>query len=222
LEADVVNDALALYAAGGVDLDEKLLRCGVCTEDPVSGEVVLDTAKFQEHLVDVYFVFLEDRATKWHPWPQVVCTCLLFALHAECPHCLFARALSLKCRAADVKLDDFPSRQSVHDHFRQVGRRSAAGARAEAKKKARADVRDRLLTEFFPHAAPHSRTPPAVTETGKAGTASLKCLAGHSLTKIRFGIGPKICDICCVEFSAKCWRWTCAPCDYDVCKGCMT
>jgi hypothetical protein len=205
LEEGVVNDARALLYSGKDALQKRLQQCGVCTTDPTSGEVILATTKFQEHLVDVVFVFVGDRARAWHAWPHVQCTCLLFALHSECPHCLFARPLKLKSREADVNLDDYPTNLNVGDHWRRDKNPTAntAAARASAKKKARQETRSRLLSEFFPITSRMLPDPIQATQTS-ARTAKVKCIARHALQKSRFGQGPKVCDLCSDEFSSKC------------------
>ena len=226
LDPVVVRNAFSLLSCGGAELDERLRDIGVCVIDPPSGEVVLDTKQFHNHLVDVAFVFVGNRAKEWHVWPEIICTCLLFALHAECPHCLFAKSLNLQSRQADVNLSDYPTRQSVGDSFRRDRKptENAAAMRAAAKKKARSETRNRLLSEFFPVAVTSTDVGAAVVarpSQKSLTSANIKCAAGHALEKKRFGHGPKVCDLCNIELSAKCWRWTCEQCDYDVCKSCM-
>ena len=215
LNPNVVQQAYAMLNCGGETLRELLLRCEVIAKDGTSGAFVLETARFRDYLVDIHFVFFEAKARDWHTGHVIACTCILFVLHTECSHCLFARCFNLACRPADVNLEDYPTRSSAKENMKtKTVPASKRAAAALAKRKAQQHAKKLNLHHFFPARVAN----PLVQEP--TPVLSLKCGAGHELQKLRYGRGPKVCDLCCVEFSSSRWRWSCPACDYDVCSSC--
>lgn len=47
-----------------------------------------------------------------------------------------------------------------------------------------------------------------------------ECPANHELTRWRNRTTGLRCDDCGIVLEARAWRWSCTPCDYDICEDC--
>ena len=112
-----------------------------------SDGLVLDLVAIQRHFGALHLVFLHGRASVYQPKWTRLCTCLLSALHGQCPHQLFARALPLLAASPDIMLHPYVSQSEESRNIRQVKPTPAA-----ARQHDRRNARQAILTEFFGNA----------------------------------------------------------------------
>ena len=131
-----------LLGLGGADLRSALVDIGVLQRVPGKESTLhLNVASFVECFSSFHFVFLKGEAHRFHTDYDLLRTCTLFAMHADCPCSQFARALPWLCRAPDLILHQHPTRKALAKHLTHGDLRPAG--KAEARK----GLRQLLLQE---------------------------------------------------------------------------
>lgn len=123
---------------------------------------------FHEHFVNVNFVFLGNEARRFHENHSVLCTCLLFAMHSDCPCSVFVRSLPWKCREPDVNLHDFPTRGAVAESF------ARKRERPETPQELRQKLRQTLLKNLLEPPAPRVKVSVVLERSDVTSTAVMK------------------------------------------------
>ena len=131
-----------LLHKSGADLQSALIALEMLKPLPgKQSRFYLDVAVFVQCFSGFHFVFFGDEARRYHEDYNVLCTCMLFAMHADCPCSQFARALPWCCRSPDIALHPYPTRKDLAAHSNS--KQQALPTKADVRK----DLRQQLLSD---------------------------------------------------------------------------
>ena len=159
----------AMLQKSGSELQAALAASGVLK--PLSGNQsshYLDVAAFVECFSSFHFVFVGDEARRIRSDYEVLCTCMLFALHADCPCSQFVRSLPWCCRSPDIVLHPYQTRKDL------TSRGNSAQNATASKTEVRKELRQKLLQECLKLPAELEELQDAATHSQDSDNAKLK------------------------------------------------